>query len=189
MIILMFTSVGLIVVSIMLIVSMASTNAAYKKYCSNPTNAEETFGQYDCTQGVRKYLAESYGTWGGFSSSSTLSSLPPDSLGSEFLAFAISNGAQFLYSLLYLLLIYNLTLVSIEHEWGKWELKRRRPRCTIVSGKSFEQSYFLQLPSRVLVPMMAYAALMHWLLGQAISTVETIYTDPEHGVEHSIYFV
>lgn len=37
--------------------------------------------------------------------------------------------------------------------------------------------------------MMAYAALMHWLLGQAISTIETIYTDPEHGVEHSIYFV
>jgi hypothetical protein len=37
--------------------------------------------------------------------------------------------------------------------------------------------------------MMGFAALMHWLLGQAISTVETIYTDPEHGVEQSIYFV
>jgi hypothetical protein len=36
---------------------------------------------------------------------------------------------------------------------------------------------------------MGYASLMHWLLGQAISTTETIYTDPEYGVEHSLYFV
>jgi len=105
------------------------------------------------------------------------------------MAFAISNGAQFLYSLLYLLLIYNLTLVSMEYEWGKWELQRKRPRCTLVSGRPFEQSYFLQLPSRLLLPLMFFAALMHWLLGQAISTVETIFTDPEHHIEHSKYFV
>lgn len=187
MIILMFTSVGMAVLSILLIVSMVSTSRDYNRYCSQPNNNND--GSYDCSLGAAKYLKESFGTWGGFSSSATVSSLPPDSLGSEFLAFAISNGAQFLYSLLYLLLIYNLTLVSMEHEWGKWELNRRRPRCTIVSGRSFEQSYFLQLPSRVLLPMMAFAALMHWLLGQAISTVETIYTDPVHSVEHSIYFV
>jgi hypothetical protein len=187
MIILMFTSVGMAAVSIMLIVSMTSTAQSYTYYCSNPNS--DNYGSYDCSLGVGKILAEEYGTWGGFSSSAMVASLPSDSLGSEFLAFAISNGAQFLYSLLYLLLIYNLTLVSMEHEWGKWELNRRRPRCTIVSGKPFEQSYFLQLPSRVLLPMMGFAALMHWLLGQAISTIETIYTDPAHGVEHSIYFV
>ena len=134
-------------------------------------------------------MKANFGTWGGFSSSATLSSLPADSIGSEFIAFAISNGAQFIYSLLYLLLIYNLTLISMEHEWGNWELKRRRPRCTIVSGRAFEQSYFLQLPSKILLPLMGYASLMHWLLGQAISTTETIYTDPEHGIEHSLYFV
>jgi len=77
----------------------------------------------------------------------------------------------------------------MEHEWGSWELKRRRPRCTIVSGRAFEQSYFLQLPSKILLPLMGYASLMHWLLGQAISTTETIYTDPEHEIEHSLYFV
>jgi hypothetical protein len=110
-------------------------------------------------------------------------------LSSEFTAFTISNGAQFLYSLLYLLLIYNLSLISMEHEWGAWETKWKRPRCTIVSGKPFEQTYFLQLPPKILLPLMSYAALMHWLLGQAISTVETIYTDPQHHVEHSIYTV
>lgn len=138
---------------------------------------------------LSKHLAETYGTWGGFTSSATLSSLPSDSLGSEFTAFAISNGAQFLYSLLYLLLIYNLSLVSMENEWGKWELERRRPRCTLVSGKPFAQSYFLQLPSKLLIPLMAFAAAMHWLLGQAISTIETIYSDTQNKTESSIYHV
>lgn len=187
MIILMFTSVGMVAVSIMLIVAMVSTTQDFHRECARPSTI--FYDNYDCSLGVGKYLRDQYGTWGGFSSSATLASLPSDSLGSEFMAFAISNGAQFLYSLLYLLLIYNLTLVSMEHEWGKWELNRRRPRCTIVSGRPFEQSYFLQLPSKVLLPMMGFAALMHWLLGQAISTIETIYTDPTHSVEHSIYFV
>ena len=192
MIILMFTSVGMVAVSIMLIVGMATSASAYNEQCKNyKANTGNQYGyeNIDCSKSVSQFLKENYGTWGGFSSSATLSSLSADSLGSEFLAFAISNGAQFLYSLLYLLLIYNLTLISMEYEWGKWELIRRRPRCTLVSGRPFEQSYFLQLPSRVLLPLMGYAALMHWLLGQAISTTETIYTDPDHGIEHSIYFV
>jgi hypothetical protein len=121
--------------------------------------------------------------------SATLTSLPPDSLNSEFLAFAISNGAQFLHSLLCLLLIYHSARISMEHEWGERETNRKKPRCTIVQGRPFEHLYFMQLPARLVIPLMAYAALMHWLLGQAIRTTETIYTDPVHGVEHSLYFV
>jgi hypothetical protein len=119
----------------------------------------------------------------------SLARLSPDSLNSEFMAFIISNGPQFLYSLLYLFLIYNLSLISMEHEWGTWETKRKRPRCTLVSGQPFEQSHFLQLPPKIVLPVMGYAALMHWLLGQAISAIETIFTDPENGVEHSYYVV
>ncbi|TVY83717.1 hypothetical protein LSUE1_G002566 [Lachnellula suecica] len=188
MIMLMFISIILVVISIMLIVSMASTVADYRQYCAKDSEYYAE-AQYDCTIPVSTYLKEMYGTWGGFSSSAALAPLPADSLSSEFIAFAVSNGAQFLYSLLYLLLIYNLTLISMEHEWGSFEEKRRRPRCTLVRGKQFEQSYFLQLPSKVLMPLMGYASLMHWLLGQAISTTETIFTDPVHKIEHSIYFV
>jgi hypothetical protein len=187
MMILMFTSLIMVGVSLALIVFMSFDVQDFNYSCK-----EGNFYAYNaemCEEGLSKYLKQTYGTWGGFSSSATLASLSPDSLGSEFSAFAISNGAQFLYSLLYLLLIYNLSLISMEHEWGQWELKRRRPRCTIVSGRQFEQSYFLALPSKVLLPMMGYAALMHWLLGQAISTTETIYTDDANGIEHSMYFV
>jgi hypothetical protein len=186
MLILMFSSLAMLAVSIMLLVSIGSTRSDYYQEC---TKKNPNFYGIDCSQSLGSIMKANFGTWGGFSSSATLASLSPDSLGSEFIAFAISNGAQFIYSLLYLLLIYNLTLISMEHEWGNWELKRRRPRCTIVSGRAFEQSYFLQLPSKILLPLMGYASLMHWLLGQAISTTETIYTDPEHGIEHSLYFV
>jgi hypothetical protein len=186
MLILMLSSLAMLAVSIMLLVSIGSTISDYNQEC---TKKNPDFYGIDCSQSLGSIMKANFGTWGGFSSSATLASLPADSLGSEFIAFAISNGAQFIYSLLYLLLIYNLTLISMEHEWGNWELKRRRPRCTIVSGRAFEQSYFLQLPSKILLPLMGYASLMHWLLGQAISTTETIYTDPQHGIEHSLYFV
>jgi hypothetical protein len=190
MIILMFISVAMLSVSIMLIVLISGTSQDYKYFCSNEGGGGYNSDyEYDCDVPLLVYLKNSYGTWGGFSSSAVLGALPVDSLGSEFIAFAVSNGAQFLYSLLYLLLIYNLTLISMEHEWGSWEEKRRNPRCTLVRGKQFEQSYFLQLPSKVLLPLMGYASLMYWLLGQAISTTETIFTDPEYKVEHSIYFV
>jgi hypothetical protein len=188
MMILMLVSLALVSISILLIVEISTDISDYKFSCPPRNNGASRY-DWNCDIPLSTYLKDYYGTWGGFSSSASLAPLPSDSLGSEFMAFAVSNGAQFLYSLLYLLLIYNLTLISMEHEWGSFETERKRPRCTLVRGKQFEQSYFLQLPSRVLLPLMVYASLMHWLLGQAISTTETIFTDPVHKVEHSIYFV
>lgn len=186
MLILMFTSLAMLGASILLVISMAFTPPEWHDYCDDPKSGYE---RSMCAESLSVTMKQSHGTWDGYSSSATLAALPPDSLGSEFMAFAISNGAQFLYSLLYLLLIYNLSLISMEHEWGAWKTERKRPRCTIVSGRPFEQSYFLQLPWKVLTPLVVYASLMHWLLGQAVSTTETIHKDHVHGVEHSIYFV
>ncbi|KAE9375205.1 hypothetical protein N431DRAFT_369428 [Stipitochalara longipes BDJ] len=170
MLILTFTSLVMLASSIMLLVGIVTTARMFSQDCS---------GYYPS---LSVLVADTI-------SSAPLTTLPADSLSSEFIAFAISNGPQFLYSLLYLLLIYNVSLISMEREWGAWENKRKKPRCTIVSGKPFEQSYFLQLPPKILLPLISYAAMMHWLLGQAISTIETIYTDPQHHVEHSIYTV
>jgi hypothetical protein len=200
MLILTFTSLVMLAVSIMLLFGMMINRHAFKEACSQDATSSDISPSFGgmishiiaasyCKEGVAHYLKRAYGTWGGFNSSAPFVALPADKLASEFLAFAISNGAQFLYSLLYLLLIYNISLISMEHEWGAWEIKRKKPRCTIVSGKPFEQSYFLQLPPKLLLPLMGYAALMHWLLGQAISTIETIYADPERGIERSIYTV
>ncbi|KAF4625608.1 hypothetical protein G7Y89_g12556 [Cudoniella acicularis] len=111
MMILMLTSVAMVVTSVMLITYMTSTAQGFQEDCS-PSLPRSFSPACDCSRGVGECLKASYGTWGGFSSSAILASLPANSLGSEFLAFAISNGGQVLYSLLYLLLIYNLTLVT-----------------------------------------------------------------------------
>ncbi|KAF1971543.1 hypothetical protein BU23DRAFT_470422 [Bimuria novae-zelandiae CBS 107.79] len=133
------------------------------------------------------------GGWGGFNHSLPIASLPPDELGNEVLSFLISNGAQFIYSLLYLLLIYNITLVSQEYDWGRLEHERSRLRCTTVTGESFDQDYPLQLPKKILFPIMTYSVLTHWMLGEALQTQETIWQDINkpinRHVEHSMYTI
>ncbi|KAB2572431.1 hypothetical protein DBV05_g8912 [Lasiodiplodia theobromae] len=112
-----------------------------------------------------------------FAAPQTFASMAVDSLWGEIAAFLISNGAQLLYSCLYLLLIYNVTLICMEHQWGKFEKGRQRLRCTIVKSERFDESYFLQLPKKILFPIMVYSVLMHWLLGLAILAKEEIVDD------------
>lgn len=112
-----------------------------------------------------------------FASSQEFASMSVDSLGGEIAAFMISNGAQLIYSCLYLLLIYNITLISMEYEWGNFEKGRQRLRCTIVKSERFDETYFLQLPKKVLFPIMTYSVIMHWLLGLAILAEEIIVED------------
>ncbi|MCJ1420641.1 hypothetical protein MMC32_007000 [Xylographa parallela] len=183
MMILMLGSLTMIGVSIVLAVFFGAAAREYVEVCrSNPNSTI-------CKIPLGTHLNELYGGFGGFNSSITLAALPPDKLQSELLAFSIANGAQFLYSLLYLLLIYNITLISMEYDWGTLEKRRQRLRCTIVRGAGFVQSYLLQLPKRVLFPSMAFSALMHWMLGQAISTIEITWMDPVAQTGHSRNFV
>ena len=188
MMILMLCSLTMVGVSIMLAVFFGTTATMYKESCLE-SYQNKTLLYTQCIAGLGTILNEKYGGFGGFNSSIQLAALAPDNLGSEFLAFSIANGAQFLYSLLYLLLIYNVTLISMEHDWGTLEKRRQRLRCTIVRGNGFVQSYLLQLPKRIIFPAMIFSALMHWMLGQAISTIETTWMDRVAGTSHSQNFV
>lgn len=163
-IILMIVSLCMVVMSVLLIVSMYLALFEYNSTCGDTYSVTDKPGY--CSQPVAEYRNKIFGAWGGFNSSAYLSTLAPDSLASEQASFLISNGAQVLYSMLYLLLIYNITLIIMEFEWGKYEKTRRRLRCTIVKGDAFDESYFFQLPPRAVYPAMASSALMHWLLGQ-----------------------
>jgi hypothetical protein len=94
--ILTFSSLTILAVSIMLIVSMAIKITGYNIQCN--TKCSSTFYNIVCSQILRANMKAYYETWVGFSSA-TLSSLADNCLGSEFIDFAISNGAQFVYSL------------------------------------------------------------------------------------------
>lgn len=175
--ILMISSCAMFGLSLMLAVYVGISAENFKYECSIPPDRRDDIWNDNCQKGMAHYLKYKYGYFGGFDTAAALGQLEMDSLGSELAAFAISNGAQLLYSVLYILLIYNFTLITMEHDWGKLETQRAPLRCTIVHGEGFRQTYLLQLPKRVLYPMMAFSALMHWLLGQSISTKETIWSD------------
>ncbi|KAB2574670.1 hypothetical protein DBV05_g6648 [Lasiodiplodia theobromae] len=113
-----------------------------------------------------------------FSKGNRLAELAPNQISSEIASYFIANGLQFVYSTIYLLLIYNLTLISMEFDWGKLEKYGGRLRCTIVKGRPFNQSYLFQLPKRILIPTMTYSIIMHWLLGLSMQAEEIIYETP-----------
>ena len=188
MITLMFSSLIMLAFTLTLAVFMGADAASYNSHCST-SRSSSSYNSYDCASGVTAYMASHYGTWGGYNQSGTIAYLSPDSLESEQIAFWVSNGAQLVYSTLYLLLIYNLTLISMEHDWGKFELAPKKLRSTLVRGEGFTQSYLLQLPKRILFPSMGFSALMHWLLAQSISTQEVTWADKLLDSEHSQYKV
>jgi hypothetical protein len=87
------------------------------------------------------------------------------------------------------MLIYNITLISQEYDWGRLEYCRQRLRSTLVSGSSFDQDYLLQLPRTILFPTMMYSVLTHWMLGEALQTQEAIWLEPGRRIEHSKYII
>ncbi|KAJ4988130.1 hypothetical protein SVAN01_06382 [Stagonosporopsis vannaccii] len=185
---LMLCTLALAGASIALAVPLGTTNEGQKNDCRRQYEHAADKPDY-CSMSESDRFADLSGGWGGFNRSLVAASMEPDRLSNEVMSFAISNGAQFLYSLLYLMMIYNVTLVSQERDWGKLEYGRKRLRTTIVAGESFAQDYLLQLPKKILFPTMAYSVLTHWMLGEALQTQEAVWLEDADGrhVEHSKY--
>jgi hypothetical protein len=187
MIILVLCSLGMIACSGVLVSAVVSDMGYYRSNCQ--------LGLYDlgCNMTTREQLDYFSGGWGGLNASTGVAGLRADSIGSELIAISVSNGAQFIFSLLYLLLIYNLTLCSQEHDWGKFELQRIKIRTTLVKGPAFEDHYWLQLPPKVLFPIMAFSTLIHWLLGESFTATETVWYAKANGtrpaISHSQYHI
>ena len=179
----MLCSVGMLAASILLANLFRASAVAFNDHCKEDN--------YKCINpGRAEYLRDEFGAFGGFNSSAAIEGM--DNIRSEGTVFMLANAAQVLYSGIYLLLTYNLTLISMELDWGRLETTRKRLRCTLVRGAGFKQSYTLQLPKKILLPMMAFSSITHWVLGQAISARETVYSQNRNDsqrVEQSAYSV
>ncbi|PVI06681.1 hypothetical protein DM02DRAFT_649430 [Periconia macrospinosa] len=192
--IMIFTALFLLAGSIMAAVGIATEAASTNEYCNN-LNRSPWYGYNKyrelCATNAAGRVGALSGGWGGINQSVPIANLPMDSFVSEVGSFAISNGAQFIYSLLYLMFLYNITLISQEHSFGKLEHTRKRLRTTIVRGEGFSEDYLLQLPKKILIPTMVGSILIHWLLGEALHTQESIWLDKtsDRYVEHSGYTV
>lgn len=85
------------------------------------------------------------------------------------LAF-IANSPQLLLSVVYLYFNNLFTSMALAYEWNQLGTYRKGLRVTRPRGEQRE-TYFLQLPLKVGVPLNALSGLLHWLASQMLFVV------------------
>jgi hypothetical protein len=82
-------------------------------------------------------------------------------------ATLIANTPQLILSFLYITLNGLVTSMFVAREWSSYALTRKALRVSSPTGAQ-RGTYFLQLPYRVAVPLIALSSLLHWLVSQSI---------------------
>lgn len=79
----------------------------------------------------------------------------------------IANTPQLFLSLSYLLVNRLVTAVSVSREWAAFAMSRKGLRTTKPVG-SQRSTYWLQVPYRFALPMMACSAVLHYITSQVL---------------------
>jgi hypothetical protein len=85
------------------------------------------------------------------------------------LAF-VANTPQLLLSVVFLYFNNMFTSMALAHEWGQFGTHRKGSRVTKPKGHQ-RQTYFLQLPLKVGMPLNALSGLLHWIASQTLFVV------------------
>ncbi|KAF2832450.1 hypothetical protein CC86DRAFT_401213 [Ophiobolus disseminans] len=83
----------------------------------------------------------------------------------------IANSPQVIISLIYF--SYNATITSmlLAYEWSVFSLRPKSLRVSTSLQGQQRSTYFLQLPYRYALPLLAFSTLLHWLASQSIFVV------------------
>lgn len=79
----------------------------------------------------------------------------------------IANIPQLVFSFLYVNLNSLVTCMWLASEWNDYAIERKPLRVSIPSAEQ-RSTYFLQLPYRVGLPLIAVSGLLHWLISQSL---------------------
>lgn len=79
----------------------------------------------------------------------------------------IANAPQLLLSFLYLTYNGLFTCMLLANEWSNFGKTRKTLRVTTARGKQ-RSTYWLQLPYRYGIPLLATSAMLHWLVSQSL---------------------
>ncbi|CAG8947876.1 unnamed protein product [Penicillium salamii] len=90
-----------------------------------------------------------------------------------FFATIYVNIFQILVSGLYLLCNNIITVILMASEWNSYCSQRRSLRVSCPRGYQ-RSTYFLSLPYRYSLPLMAASSVLHWLVSQSIFVIQTI---------------
>lgn len=91
-------------------------------------------------------------------------------------AAIIANLPHLIFSVMYLQWNTFFTSMAMGKEWNDFSLRRAPLRVSDNPRGEQRSRYFLQLPYRFSIPLMAVSILLHWMLSQAVFVlaVETI---------------
>ncbi|KAL4924160.1 uncharacterized protein BDV17DRAFT_275337 [Aspergillus undulatus] len=83
----------------------------------------------------------------------------------------IANTPQLIFSLLYFVLNSILTAMTLAAEWSRYARTRRGLRVSWNPQSAQRRTYFLSLPYRYAMPLIASCATLHWLISQSLFLV------------------
>lgn len=87
-------------------------------------------------------------------------------------AIFLGNCAQLGVAILYFLVTGLIAVMAIANEWSRFVVERKTLRVSFPHGIQ-RSSYFLALPYRLSIPLMAGMAILHWLISQSIFVIAT----------------
>ncbi|KAF9891764.1 hypothetical protein FE257_003245 [Aspergillus nanangensis] len=83
----------------------------------------------------------------------------------------IANIPQAVFSMLYFSSNGIYTIMSLAQEWSAFGIQRKGLRVSRVPRGHQRSTYFLSLPYRYSIPLLAMSALLHWIISQSLFLV------------------
>ncbi|KXG52210.1 uncharacterized protein PGRI_084940 [Penicillium griseofulvum] len=83
----------------------------------------------------------------------------------------IANAPQLIFSFLYFAFNSLLTTMALGAEWSGYAIHRKGLRVSNNAQLSQRSQYFLSIPYRYSMPLLAASATLHWLISQSLFTV------------------
>ena len=83
----------------------------------------------------------------------------------------VANTPQLIYSMLYFALNAIMTKMTLAAKWSSYAVERKGLRVSSRPLHSQRSNYFLSLPYRYIIPLMATSAVLHWLISQSLFLV------------------
>lgn len=83
----------------------------------------------------------------------------------------IANIPQVVFSILYFASNSVFTTMTLSAEWADYAVERKGLRVSATPQGAQRSTYFLSLPYRYGIPLIAFSTLLHWLISQSLFLV------------------
>ncbi|KIK53553.1 hypothetical protein GYMLUDRAFT_232735 [Collybiopsis luxurians FD-317 M1] len=102
--------------------------------------------------------------------------IPTQGYGALTASVLVANSPQLILSMIYIVFNSLCTTLFLELEWSSYARFRKPLRVSSPTGEQ-RSTYFLQIPYRFALPLMAYSTALHWLVSQSIFLVKINYQE------------